>query len=311
MSPPPRLRVAPTELGDMPLFSTAQAEQRGISRKDLTAMVRRDLLWRPARGWYSSRVGALEHERHMLRALAVLRMLGHQSVACRHTAVLLHGLPLARTALGLVEVSRTTGAHGRVTKGVRISEMPPGATSREVTDPVLGEPVLVVDPATAIVGTAMTNNPNGALVAGDAALRDRRCTRAQITAALERGRRATGIDTARQILQHLEPRHESPGETLTAAILRRGPWDFDPQVWVRARGHDYRLDFALREYKIAIEFDGEIKYTGPEVMAKQLARDADLEAEGWVVLHFGWADLEDDAIIMARVGDAVAAAHAA
>lgn len=307
----PRLRVAPSELGDMPLFSTAQGEERGISRRDLTTMVRRELLWRPARGWYSSRMDADEEERHVLRALAVLKLRGDGAVACRTTAALLHGLPLVRTDLSVVEIAKADAGHGRMTKGVRLSELMAGVECVDVIDPVIGTTVRVVDPATAIVGTAMTSHRLAALAAGDAALHKGVCTTAQLESAIDRGRRGTGIESARQTMRHLDARHESPGETLTAAVLRAGPWAFDPQVSVRAQGKNYRLDFALREYKVAIEFDGEIKYTGPEVMEAQLAREADLIAEGWVFVRVGWADVDDEAALLARVGDKVAVACAA
>ncbi len=96
-----------------------------------------------------------------------------------------------------------------------------------------------------------------------------------------------------------------------AVILRGGRWDFDPQVEVRANGHLYRLDFAHREYRVAIEFDGEIKYTGPEVMEAQLRREADLRAAGWVIVRFAWADLEDPLAVSERIRAAVVEAGAA
>ena len=46
-------------------------------------------------------------------------------------------------------------------------------------------------------------------------------------------------------------------------------------------------------------------------MEAQLAREADLVADGWIVVRFTWADLEDELAMIARVGDAVAAAIAA
>lgn len=308
----PKLRVDPSDLGDMPLFSTGQAEERGISRRDLRILVARGLIRRVARGWYSTRMDATEEEEHVLRAVAVLRLQGEGSVACRHSAVLLHGLPLARTDLSVVEVAKVDATHGRTRKGVRVSQLGPARrTCTEVTVPDIGGTVQVVDPATAIVGVAMTNNPVGALVAGDHALRRQVCTRGQIEAALDLGQGATGIARAREVLSHLEMRHESPGETLTASVLRKGRWAFDPQVEVHARGRRYRLDFALRECRVAIEFDGAMKYTTPEVMTAQLEREAHLRAEGWLVVRFTWEDLMDEGEMLARLDDAVAEAAAA
>lgn len=307
----PTLRIDPTTLGDLPLFDLAAATSSGISSHDLAILVRRGLLWRVERGWYSCRMDATEEERHILRTVAALELHGEDTVACRHSAALLHGLPLARTDLSIVEVGKVNGDHGRVRQGVRVSEALTDARDVvELVDPIAGRPVRVVSPASAIVGTALSNNPLGALVAADHAVRNGICTREQIETVLSFKRGSRGAARARDALAHIDPRHESPGETLTAAVLRRRPWDFDPQVKVVARGRRYRLDFALREYKVAIEFDGAIKYTGPEVMEEQLAREADLRAEGWVFVRVAWDDLEDEAEIHGMIAAAITEAAA-
>lgn len=300
------MRIAPSALGDLPLFSAADAADWGISRHDLGTLVRRGLIWRPSRGWYSCRMDAREDERHLLRTVAVLQLHGGDSVACRHSAALIHGLPLAHTDLSVVEVAKVNATHGRVSSGVRVSELGLGRErSTRVFVPIAERSVWVVDPATAVVGTAMTTGPKGGLVAGDHALRHDLCTREQIEEALVAGRGSTGIGPARDAMRHLEPRHESPGETLTAAVLRRGRWAFDPQVEVHAGGRDYRLDFGLREHRVALEFDGALKYTGPEVMAAQEVREAALRADGWVFVRFTWDDLGDEGEMFRRIAAAV------
>ncbi len=308
----PRLRIAPSDLGDMPLFSTAEAEARGISRRDLGVMVRRELIWRVARGWYSSRMAAGPEERHILRAVAVLRLHGDGTAAHRHTAALIHGLPLARTNLSTVEIAKGPPTHGRTGPGLRLSEADLEQVGcSAVRLPELDTSVLSVDPATAIVGTALTNNPQGALVAGDHALRLGACTQTQIDAALDAARGSAGVARARETLVHLEPRHESPGETLTAVVLRRSAWNFEPQVQVMAAGHLYRLDFGSHELQLAIEFDGQSKYTGPEVMEAQIVRENNLRAEGWSFVRFGWVDLEDEEEMVRRVSAAAQACRRA
>lgn len=307
-----KLRIVPSQLGGLPLFTTAQARDAGLSGHDLAILVRRQLIWRPAQGWYSCRPDATEDERHVLRAVATLNLHGEGAVACRATAVLLHGMPLAKCDLSTVEIAKVGMGHGRTRSGVRVSEFAAkGVDCVVVGVPLADTSVRVVDPATAIVGTAVSNNPLAAVVAADHALRHGLCTGEDVRAALGARAGSKGVAAARQALEYLEPRHESPGETLTAAILRLGPWAFEPQVEVIARGRLYRLDFALSDYRVAIEFDGQIKYTGPEVMQSQLAREADLVAEGWIVVRFTWADLEDEFAMISRVRDAVAAARAA
>ena len=102
-------------------------------------------------------------------------------------------------------------------------------------------------------------------------------------------------------------RSESPGETLTGAVLQRSIWTFEPQVEVVAAGHCYRLDYGSRELRLAIEFDGQVKYTSPEVMEAQIVRENNLRAVGWSFVRFGWDDFEDEEKMLLRVSDA---AHA-
>lgn len=296
---------------DLPLFTTEQARERRISGHDLTVLVRREQVWRVAPGWYSCLVDATEDERHILRTVVHLRLLEEGAAACRVSAALLLGLPIARCDLATVEIATAGPGHGRTRKGVRVSEYAAkGGVCREVDVPLVGGTVRVVDPATAIVGMAAANSAPGALVAADFAVDQRMCTVADIAASLKAHAGSTGIERARAWLADIDPRHESPGETLTAVILRQGSWEFEPQLWVRAGGRNCRLDFALREYKVAIEFDGEGKYTSPKVMEDQLARQAALEAEGWVFVRLGWADLDDPTTLLRRIADAVAMAEA-
>lgn len=290
----------------MPLFSTLEAEGRGISRRDLGELVRRGLIWRPARGWYSSRMDADAEERHLIRAVAVLRSQGEGAVAVRHTAAVVLGLPLVKTDFERVEIGKAGSTHGRTAKGVRQSVLDvESAGVVDVPVPDLGT-VRCVAPAWAVVGTAMNNNPLAALAAGDHALRHGLCTRADITAVLDAHRGSTGVARARDHLVHLEPRHESPGETWTAAVLRRSPWDFEPQVRQRAAGRSYRLDFGNEELMLAIEFDGQMKYVSPEVKEAEIAREQDLRAIGWEFERFVWDDFEDEADMLARVAHTAA-----
>ena len=62
-----------------------------------------------------------------------------------------------------------------------------------------------------------------------------------------------------------------------------------------------------RELRLAIEFDGQVKYTSPEVMEAQIVRENNLRAVGWSFVRFGWEDFEDEEKMLLRVSDA---AHA-
>jgi very-short-patch-repair endonuclease len=53
----------------------------------------------------------------------------------------------------------------------------------------------------------------------------------------------------------------------------------------------YRLDLAWPQLRIALEYDGHAVHAGHEEHDE--ARDADLRARGWIVVHARAADLVD------------------
>ena len=118
------------------------------------------------------------------------------------------------------------------------------------------------------------------------------------------GRR--GIRTLRLALAHADPRSESAGETLTRELLIRLKLPLpEPQVTVATRAGRYRLDFAWKEKKVALEFDGKTKYfdykpTG-EVLFQERQRENALTEAGWTFVRVKWADLFREHEFKARV----------
>lgn len=108
------------------------------------------------------------------------------------------------------------------------------------------------------------------------------------------GRR--GIRTFRRVLAAADPRSESPGETLTRElILRLKIKPPEPQVEVTSLIGRHRLDFAWREEKVALEFDGRVKYFDfkptDEVLFEERRREKALTEEGWLFLRVEWKHL--------------------
>ncbi|MGO4804259.1 type IV toxin-antitoxin system AbiEi family antitoxin domain-containing protein [Arthrobacter sp. 2MCAF15] len=108
------------------------------------------------------------------------------------------------------------------------------------------------------------------------------------------GRR--GIRTFRRVLASADPRSESPGETLTRELILRfriRPPELQLEVSSRAGRH--RLDFAWKEEKVALEFDGKIKYFDysptAEVLFEERRREKALTEEGWLFVRVEWKDL--------------------
>jgi hypothetical protein len=66
------------------------------------------------------------------------------------------------------------------------------------------------------------------------------------------------------------------------------------QYPVQLPGRRVKLDRAWPEAKLAVELDGARHHTSPEDRRKDLARDRELAALGWVVLRFTYADVVRD-----------------
>ena len=145
------------------------------------------------------------------------------------------------------------------------------------------------------VDCAMMLNYRQSLIVMDHALRlgaDRSLL--QVMADALDGRR--GIRTFRRVLATADPRSESPGETLTRElILRLKIRPPEPQVEVASRVGRHRLDFAWKEEKVALEFDGKAKYFDfqptDEVLFQERLREKALTEEGWLFVRIEWRDL--------------------
>lgn len=120
-------------------------------------------------------------------------------------------------------------------------------------------------------------------------------------------RNARGRRHARWIIDHADPGCESPGEALVLlALLHAGINGLATQEEVHVAGHTYFVDIALPDLKIAIEFDGRIKYgetveqVHDSIEAEQ-RRQRDLERAGWTVIRVRWSDLRVVDEIVAQV----------
>jgi very-short-patch-repair endonuclease len=108
--------------------------------------------------------------------------------------------------------------------------------------------------------------------------------------------RRSGVRNLRLALANADIRAESAGETLTRELLARLKLPMpEAQVEVRSRLGWHRLDFAWREMKVALEFDGRVKYfeyaPTAEVLFQERRREKALTEEGWLFVRVEWKDL--------------------
>lgn len=105
-----------------------------------------------------------------------------------------------------------------------------------------------------------------------------------------------GVRTLRKALESADSRSESPGETLCRELLQRLCLEMpELQVEVDSPEGKHRLDFAWRAKKVALEFDGKIKYFDyaptDEVIYRERQREKALMELGWKFIRVQWRDL--------------------
>lgn len=146
-------------------------------------------------------------------------------------------------------------------------------------------------PAWTVVGCARELSARQALMVADAALRRNLCTLEELEVLAPQLRGTHGIGRVRWVIDNADPAAESPGETWTRLVLRGLGYAPRSQVEIRSQDFLARVDFLLGETLI-VEFDGAVKYQGPEAMNEK-RRQARLEALGYRVLRVVWDQLAD------------------
>ncbi|WP_434618035.1 hypothetical protein [Arthrobacter sp. A5] len=123
-----------------------------------------------------------------------------------------------------------------------------------------------------------------------------------------------GIRRARQVVEALDARSESAGETRTRLILRAFNIEQpDVQVVIQAGSISYRADFAWPALKLILEFDGKSKYfdfapTG-QVIFEERRREKALMELGWRFIRIEWSDLGRPGELRTRIQAAIARAR--
>lgn len=109
--------------------------------------------------------------------------------------------------------------------------------------------------------------------------------------------RGRGCARARLVAQRMSEKSASAAETIARNLMI--DWNFplpEQQVSLKVRGRTYRPDFLWEEYKLILEVDGAIKYTGNYgdplgVIQEEHLRQRQLEQSGYTVLRVRWDDL--------------------
>lgn len=170
-------------------------------------------------------------------------------------------------------------------------------------------PVTSLERTVADCAAALTRDR--ALVIADSALR-RGADGDAITALIASRAGRRGSARARSVLALADARADSPGETLVRlALHEHGLPSPEPQVEVATRRGRFRVDLGWRDARVAVEFDGFVKYSGElgstaaeAVFAEKQRQDA-LEEAGWRILRTTWDDLRSPVTLATRAATAL------
>lgn len=298
------------------VVTTAEAAALGVNRETLRSLVRAGTLTRVAQGAYvvTAAHANLEHDsdRHLHSARAILRLRPKDWAASHVTAAVVWGLPVLSSTLDRVHVVHTRPVGSVRRHDAFTVHRCPG------TELIRRNGIPTVDPATAVVGTALLGPLHSAVMAIDAAFRQGMLSKATIDAALARSRRSPGIGRARRAFALSDPQAESPGESWLRLILQ----DLGYRVLLQHQLRDHAgligyADFYLPELGVIIEFDGKVKYRGTlrsgespsDAVIAERGRERRIRKLGYGVGRVMWSELFDAAAVRREVEQAARAAR--
>lgn len=222
------------------------------------------------------------------------------------SAAVLHGLPVWSGAIERVHVTRDGPGSGKLRSLVHVHQ-----ASLSTDDIVLVDGVVVTSVARTVLDLARTRSMEQAVAAGDLAMRLGLPPEAFFDC-LTRMERWPGVRAARLVVGFLDPRSESPGESVSRVRMYR---DRVPKPDLQRELYDgdgrvvARVDFYWDEFRTAGEFDGEIKYgrllkpgqrpeevVFDEKVREDRVRDLDHEMARWI-----WDDCWRRGVIRDRV----------
>jgi len=202
--------------------------------------------------------------RHLTRARAIAPRLRPGSMFSHISAACVHGWPIIGDVPERVHVIDPAVAVIQHRAG--LVRHPSSRTP--VLDPRTFEGLPVscaLDTAVAVITSA---EPSTATVAVDAAVRAGTITVDDLRAAVP-VRPARGSLRAETVLEALDRRHESAGESFAALrFVQLGLPPCEPQVeFTQADGTTDRVDFWFPSLGVIVEFDGRQKYVDPSMLA--------------------------------------------
>jgi hypothetical protein len=287
---------------------TRTLRSQGFDDRDLERMRRQGSLIPVRRGAYVRERPADRTlaDKHRELIFATAPQLHDGAVMSHASAAVLHRLPTWEKAIDRVHITRDRSSGGNRRSVVQVH-----------TAPLPDDQITTIDgiPVTSLARTVLdlcrTVPIEQAVAAGDRALAYG-LVREVLEDCLAGMNRWPGTRQARRAIPLLDPRSESPGESVSrvrlhqdgvpAPVPQQDIYDEDGR-WVA------RVDFYWEEQRTIGEFDGKIKYgrmlkpgqSVEDVIFAEKVREDALRDLGWQIVRWLWADLYRPGVIRDRV----------
>lgn len=291
------------------LLSRADLDGTGMTERQLQQDLSAGRLIRVHRGSYvsSDHWKALWWEgQHLLKVLAVrAASAGDGPVFTHASAAVVWGLPMFRMGARPVQTLLETKRHSRTEADIVRRDM-----RVDPIDIVELDGIRLTSRRRTVFDIARTESFASSLCCADADLRRVAVDRYRTDADAEAEWREDvmqlaapglrGVRQARRIIEFADGRAQLPGESVSRARLRTlGFSRYDLQVPVTGtEGEHYWVDFAFRGSRRFGEFDGEGKYTNPDlrdtpsahaaVLAEKRREDDIRGVTGWGFARWGY-----------------------
>lgn len=289
-------------------LTSADAVKCGCGASELRALLRDGVLARLRRDLYAFPGEHIDRpdRRHAVLARGVLARYQGRIAPSHHTAVILAGLPTWGVPYERPSFVRVAGAHAESSRFIRVG---PALAGEAMCRTSSG---LSVKAGVAGLHTAMSFGVEAGVVSLDAALARGLTDRLELSAWLGRLAGQRHRSRAVRAVDLADARSESPGESrLRVRLVGLGFADLEPQIVIRVRSQVLgRVDLYDRKRRIAIEFDGAVKYqgsAGSDALLAEKAREDRLRSYGVGFARFVWHDLDRPDILKAKMLRAIEA----
>lgn len=293
-----------------PIYLRRDLEALGWTHTTIRRAERRGELHRIRRGAWSRGPAGSAREEHMALARGALPYCAPDTLMSHVTAAAFWGLPLPPVDLSRVWLTREGAGGGHVRADVHVVRAPLPEAHRALVD---GVPVTAL--ARTVNDVARFVPFHGGVMVADAALAQG-LTRDDLLEANRTAHRWPGNARARNVALFADPRAESPYESWVRFLLwEMGLPEAVPQFRITDdQGREVaRVDFAIPELRMVIEYDGEGKYgellepglTPQQAFAAEKTREAAIRERGWWVVRLTKTDVHDARRFRARMQQAV------